>query len=339
MPGRPRSTWAPSSTTSTSNGRSPCPVNGSCRSFPGPPAACPAGRGPRRIPSYGPASLSPSRSATSAARSAARRAAASGSAPMSATQSAGKRPPRAAGAQCGSQRTQPHSSAPSPWAESTTIARSYGLCRAAAWPASQRAQPSAAARGPTTPATPIRRRSRVTGTSRLSGGSGRAASWAGPASGRNSIAAGRSARPTRSRSASGSCMRRSHSRRRGPTAVSSTSAGSGAAARRSASSARTAAATRSSKAAIRSRYSRSACRYRFRPYRRSLAHCPIAMSGEAAAKSRKYHCRKTSAVTTPSTAGRNVARSCSRAPSGRPGSAGTTIRRSPAGRASRGGRW
>ena len=66
---------------------------------------------------------------------------------------------------------------------------------------------------------------------------------------------GWSASPIRSRSMSSSAARRSHKRRRGPVAVSRTSAGSGASCLRCASSASRAAAITPSSSAQRCRYS------------------------------------------------------------------------------------
>ncbi len=132
MPGRRRNARAPSSTIRMlygTDGTASCPKNDD--------SVCAVRR----------------RSVTRIASSVMRWAADSVSAPTRATQSSPSR-----GAQCGSQRTQFHSS-PACWsAERTTMARSRGLCRTAACATIHRASAREAYRGPVSPTTPSGRR-------------------------------------------------------------------------------------------------------------------------------------------------------------------------------------
>ena len=116
------------------------------------PPARPRRRDPRRrsrrLRSC-PAGTRASRAVTSATSSVTRFAAESGSAPTSATQSS---PPR--GAQCGSQRTQFQCGPAAGSEASTTMDRSRGLCRTAAWATIQRASARDASTGPARPTTP-----------------------------------------------------------------------------------------------------------------------------------------------------------------------------------------
>ena len=212
MPGMRRSWRAPSSTTRTLGPRS---LAGAA--WPSEPPR-PSGPSPALF----------SLALTSVTSSLTRRAAESGSVPTSATQSS---PPR--GAQCGSQRTQFHCGPAAGSAASTTMDRSRGLCSTAAWATSQRASARDASSGPARPTTPIVVSGIETGTQKDVGTAGSLASSA-PTSW---IMAGPSNSPIRIRSVSGSSARRSHSRLRGPVAVSSTCAGSIASSRRRFSSA------------------------------------------------------------------------------------------------------
>ncbi|MGY3682405.1 hypothetical protein [Streptomyces sp. TE33382] len=88
----------------------------------------------------------------------------------------------------------------------STISRSNGECRAASCATVERASPSSRARGPARPSEPASRSPTVTGTAGSSA---------------------RSVVPSRTTSASGCEAGRSHRRGPGPSAVSSTAAGSG----------------------------------------------------------------------------------------------------------------
>ena len=192
MPGIERSARAPSSTSTVTLPRDRSPA-------------------PRAL-----AASSVTRWLTMLASSAIRRAVTSAVVPVS------DRWSRLSGRLCGSQRSQSQSAAPRS-SDSTISVRSFGLCRVAACATSQRAVDSTPARWPAMPSTPTSGSSTVTGTSRSVGGFGR--SLALPPV--TSIADGSREMPSRSSSRSGSERRRSHSRRRGPRAVTSTVAGSG----------------------------------------------------------------------------------------------------------------
>jgi hypothetical protein len=213
MPGIRRSCRAPSSTTRIFGPRSLL-ATGSAED-PGPP--------PKPPPSC-PAGTRASRAVTSATSSVTRLAAESGSAPTSATQSSLPR-----GAQCGSQRTQFQCGPTAGSEASTTMDRSRGLCRTAAWATIQRARARDASTGPARPTTPSLASDIETGTQNDVGTAGGLAPFS---AGSSWTIAGPSNRPTRIRSVSGSSARRSHSRRRGPVAVSRTCAGSMASSRR-----------------------------------------------------------------------------------------------------------
>ena len=129
---------------------------------------------------------------------------------------------------CGSQRSQDQPSRPGPPVVSRWIWRSRGLCRTAAWATAHRATARAVGPSPAMPRTSCSRSGTVTGTSYAVHGSWRrcsslVGSW-------STTSDGRSAVPMRSSRKSASEVRRSHRRRRGPTAVRATSAGSGKAA-------------------------------------------------------------------------------------------------------------
>ncbi len=132
----------------------------------------------------------------------------------------------------GSQCTQVQTFWASGDEESTTSARSRGLCRIAACATSQFATPRAEPRSPATPTTPSSASGSTAGTSARTGGC-TDSSRAPPLAARSSTSEGRAASPARSCSTSGSTIRRSQSRRRGPVAHRSNSAGSGWASRRS----------------------------------------------------------------------------------------------------------
>ena len=275
-----------------------------------------------------------SRSVTSAASSATRRPAVAGSEPTSAMQASPLR-----GAQCGSQRTQFQCRPASGSADSTTIWRSRGLCRAAAWPTSQRASPRELSSGPARPSTPSSGSGSGTGTFLAVGGGGSSASAGRALLGHDlDRDRGRLVSPTRRCRVSGSCARRSHSRRRGPVAVSSTWAGSGEVIRRSASSAACAAAMVGSSSASFCLYSRMARWCDTRPCRRSVIHWPTIMTGLMIMNSAYIAECRASTIASPRTSGRSAASSWRRAFSPRLGSAGTSMRRGRLAGHSRGGR-
>lgn len=115
------------------------------------------------------------------------------------------------GRRWGSQPSQAHSRLRSsaPRARSvliSTISRSAGECSAASWATVERASPASLVRGPASPSEPASRSPTVTGTAGSSA---------------------RSVVPSRTTRASGWEVPRSHSRGPGPSAVSSTAAGSG----------------------------------------------------------------------------------------------------------------
>ena len=195
------------------------------------------------------------RSAAWPASSATRWVTVCGSAPTSATQSAPWPGAPRPGTQCGSQRTQFQCAAACGSSLRITMERSRGLCSTAAWATSQRARPRDAAASPAMPTTPRSLSDSVTGTSRSGGTLGGSAPYWAFLSSAISMRDAWSARPSRSRSTSSSDARRSHSLRRGPVAVSSTSAGSGASCLRCASSVTRAAAMTPSSSAQRCRYS------------------------------------------------------------------------------------
>ena len=249
-------------------------------------------------------------------------------------------PRRRAGAQCGSQRTQPQ--------RSLAVARAR---RGPRWPgragcAGRRPGRPASGpgrcrglAGPVRPATPSRRMASATGTAWQMGGSQRGRP--GLRSRANSRSAGRSASPTRSRSASGSWI----------AALPQPPARAGRGEQHLGRVGRAAARGRprrrpgpappsASKASIRSRYSLSAWRCCFLPCRRSLHHWPIMISGVISAISRKYHCLSDEAmVSTEHRRAGSAASSCSRIPSSRLGSVGTVRSAAAAlARRSRGGR-
>lgn len=93
-----------------------------------------------------------------------------------------------------------------------TISRVSAECSAASWASTERASPVSRSRGPARPSAPTSRRPAVTGTA---------------GSGASPPGATRSAVPSRTVSASGWPGPRSHSRGPGPSAVSSSDAGSG----------------------------------------------------------------------------------------------------------------
>ena len=235
------------------------------------------------------------------------------------------------GAQCGSQRTQFQYWPASGSAVSTTMVRSRGLCRTAAWATSQRASARDALAGPASPTTPSWASGSETGTLNETGTGGSSLSCAEPFSLISSIAAGPSNSPIRIRSVSASSARRSHSRRRGPVAVSRICAGSMASSRT--------VASRSVSLAIFSRYCRACCRWDLPSFFRSPIHWLSIMTGLVIMNRANSHSLVTSTMTSPRTTGTAAPNSMARLRPPFLGSPGTSILTGGAADRSRGGRW